>query len=280
MLSLLSLHPGFPGSDLSLQFQQRPEVEQGPSQGLLRTNSTPSLQTWKSEFSEIPSNKATFLPSMMSDYPNISMVPGLSHFNNFPSPMAAQQNFDPLQGKMVELDDEKWEEQFRAFEENIKDDEANKAIEDELNMQESQQFFGDFESIWNGIKEEEAQKLVSGDYDILDTMRDGVPDSTDIFDGHPDLGDYLFEPDNHYMNHPNPFEEGMNIINEGGSLSEAALCFEAACQTCPTRVDGWSMLGTVQAQNEKELAAIRALEQALRLDNTNLSALMVYLLNL
>jgi len=62
----------------------------------------------------------------------------------------------------------------------------------------------------------------------------------------------------------------------GGSLSEAALCFEAVCQLQPKRVEGWTYLGSVQAQNEKELAAIRALEQAIRLDETNLPALMVH----
>jgi peroxin-5 len=176
--------------------------------------------------------------------------------------------------KMVELDDNKWEEQFRAFEDSMKDDEANKAIDDQLNEQESEQFFGDWNSIWNGIQAEEAEKM-AGDMDFMDQFNEEVFDNSDIFDGKPDLGDYLFEPDNPYMSHPDPFAEGIRLMEVGGSLSEAALAFEAVCQLESKRVEGWTNLGTVQAQNEKELAAIRALEQAIRLDESNLSALMV-----
>jgi hypothetical protein len=177
--------------------------------------------------------------------------------------------------KLVELDDSKWEEQFAAFEDSVKDDEANKAIDDELNAQEGEQFFGDFQSIWNGIQAEQADKLAAGDTDFLDQFSDVAYDSNDLFDGKPDLGDYLFEPDNPYMTHADPFTEGKRLMEMGGSLSEAALCFEAVCQLESKRVEGWTNLGAVQAQNEKELAAIRALEQAIRLDETNLPALMV-----
>lgn len=193
------------------------------------------------------------------------------------SPHVIPPGITDLKGKskMVELDNTKWEEQFRAFEENMKDEQANKAIDEELNAQESEQFFGDFQSIWNGIRAEEAEKLAAGEMDFLDRFSENGLDSNDVFDGKPDLGDYLFEPDNPYMNHPDPFKEGVRLMETGGSLSEAALCFEAVCQLESKRVEGWTYLGAVQAQNEKELAAIRALEQAIRLDESNLPALMV-----
>ena len=178
--------------------------------------------------------------------------------------------------KLVELDDSKWEEQFRAFEDSVKDDEANKAIDDELNTHESEQFFGDFQSIWDGIQAEQAEKMADGEADFMDYFSDVPYEENDLFDGKPDLGDYLFEPDNPYMTHADPFAEGIRLVEVGGSLSEAALCFEAVCQLQPKRVEGWTYLGSVQAQNEKELAAIRALEQAIRLDETNLPALMVH----
>ena len=181
--------------------------------------------------------------------------------------------------RMVELDDNKWEEQFRAFEESVKDDEANRAIDNELDMQESEQFFGDFESIWNGIQAEEAEREFSADeMGFLDKFKEEEFDWSDAFeDGKPDLGDYLFEPDNPFLQHERPFEEGVRLMENSGSLSEAALAFEAVCQLQPDNVKGWTYLGAVQAQNEKELAAIRALEQAIRLDESNLPALMVLL---
>ena len=178
--------------------------------------------------------------------------------------------------KMVELDDSKWEEQFRQFEDNMKDDQANKAIDEELDAHESEQFFGDFESIWNGIRAEDAERIHGSDPEFIDRFNEDGYDSSDVFDGKPDLGDYLFEPSNPYMTHPDPFTEGVRLTETGGSLTEAALCFEAVCQRDSGRVEGWTWLGSVQAQNEKELAAIRALEQSIRLNESNLPALMVF----
>lgn len=242
-------------------------------------NSTISNQAWQAEFLARPTPEVAHHFQPLSPSADMAFVPGFpSRFNISPPPaIYSPPVATDIKGKqkMVELDDGKWEEQFRAFEQNMKDDEANKAIDTELDAQESQQFFGDFESIWKGIRAEEAENLASREGDIVDRFTDDVFDSNDLFEGRPDLGDYLFEPDNPYMEHPDPFSEGMRLAESGGSLSEAALCFEAVCQREPKRVEGWTMLGSVQAQNEKELAAIRALEQAIRLDESSLPALMV-----
>ena len=94
------------------------------------------------------------------------------------------------------------------------------------------------------------------------------------FSEDPRLGDYLFEEDNPFASVPDPFGEGVRIMEEGGNLSLAALAFEAAVQKDPEHVEAWTLLGNAQAQNEKESPAIRALEQAVKLDGSNLSALM------
>lgn len=90
----------------------------------------------------------------------------------------------------------------------------------------------------------------------------------------PQLGEYLFEDDNPFEFSRDPFGEGMKIMDEAGNLSLAALAFEAAAKRNPAHVEAWTMLGNAQAQNEKETPAIRALEQAIRLDGSHLSALM------
>jgi peroxin-5 len=238
-------------------------------------------QPWQSEFlNNPPQEVAQHFHTMPTAADASFMRDFQSRFDMYPGP-APQMYSPPLsdmkgKSKMMELDETKWEEQFRAFEDSMKDDEANKAISDELNTHENEQFFGDFQSIWNGIRGEEAERMGNGEGDFMDRFTDDdIFDSNDVFDGKPDLGDYLFEPDNPYMAHQDPFSEGMRLMEVGGSLSEAALCFEAVVQLDPGRVDGWTYLGTVQAQNEKELAAIRALEQAIRLDEANLPALMV-----
>ncbi|KAI7515808.1 hypothetical protein KC331_g22290, partial [Hortaea werneckii] len=95
----------------------------------------------------------------------------------------------------------------------------------------------------------------------------------DFYQG-PELGNYLFEENNPFKEIPNAFEEGMKILHEGGNLSLASLAFEAAVQKDENFTDAWVALGQAQAQNEKEAPAIRALEQAIKLDPSNLEALM------
>ncbi|KAF9978488.1 Peroxisomal membrane signal receptor PTS1 [Actinomortierella ambigua] len=131
--------------------------------------------------------------------------------------------------------------------------------------------------------------------DLWSTLRDNLTDTEDlqnILDDPkawesefadlgsvtaPVLGPYTFEPNNPYLNHPNPLEEGARLVAQGGSLSEAALCFEAAVQKDGNNSHAWMMLGNTQAQNEKEEPAIRALERAVEVDANNLEALMKWL---
>ncbi|GLA66180.1 peroxisomal membrane signal receptor PTS1 [Aspergillus tubingensis] len=187
------------------------------------------------------------------------------------NPMAMQQQpaeattQDKGKGRMVELDDENWEAQFAEMETadtQKLDDEANAAVEAELNDLD--------------------RKLAEGetDFNIDDNLHMGEMGEWDGFDTlntrfrNPQLGDYMFEEDNVFRSVNNPFEEGVKIMREGGNLSLAALAFEAAVQKDPQHVQAWTMLGSAQAQNEKELPAIRALEQALKIDANNLDALM------
>ena len=196
-------------------------------------------------------------------------------------------------GKLVELDDSKWEEQFAQIaledQQAQTEDQQNKAMEPELNRLDEQILesetneFGDFESIWRGIQAEKAQaqegldedEWVSrfNEEDWQKNFSSGWGDSSRLA-GDPQVEDYLFEEDNLFKDMGNPFEEGLRILEQGGNLSLAALAFEAAVQKDPSHVEAWVQLGTAQAQNEKETAAIRALEQAKKLDPNNSPALM------
>ncbi|KAI2464077.1 TPR-like protein [Annulohypoxylon bovei var. microspora] len=217
-------------------------------------------------------------------------------------PMAARQQFqervdqDKGKGKekVVELDDQQWEEQFKQLElqesESKEVDEAA-ALEPELNKLDEQILesetneFGDFESIWRGIMAEEAaakqdldeEEWVEqiADPDWSERFGDwSMPGANSRLMADPEVQNYLFEEDNLFKGTGNPFEEGMRIVDGGGNLSLAALAFEAAAQKDPTHVEAWVQLGMAQAQNEKETAAIRALEQAKNLDPNNAPALM------
>jgi peroxin-5 len=191
---------------------------------------------------------------------------------------------DKGKGKMVELDDEHWEEQFKQIDIQGKQRDEAMAAEAELNemdksvLESETMSYGDLESIWKGIQDEREAKGLSPEQTMPVDMADW--DKFDELGTHqspfrdPQLGDYTFESDNIFKDVTNPFEEGVRVMQEGGNLSLAALAFEAAVQKDPQHIEAWVLLGSAQAQNEKETPAIRALEQALRSDPNNLTALM------
>ncbi|KAK6948458.1 hypothetical protein Daesc_010224 [Daldinia eschscholtzii] len=255
------------------------------------------------------SSRASPMPSAMQ-YQNPMMGMGMMNgmnmgysMNNMPMyrPMA-QQQFSPSveqdkgkgKEKVVELDDQQWEEQFKQLElqeKDAKEKDVNADLEPELNkldekiLESETNEFGDFESIWRGIRAEEAAAKEAlneeewveqlGDPEWSDRFGDwGMPGANSRLMMDPAIENYLFEEENLFKDTANPFEEGMRIVDEGGNLSLASLAFEAAVQKDPKHVEAWVQLGMAQAQNEKETAAIRALEQAKNLDPNNAPALM------
>lgn len=194
--------------------------------------------------------------------------------------------------RMVELNDQDWEAHFASLDstdQEALDKEANQAMEAELNQMDRSvdpdytetDHFGDFESVWRGIQAEtKATRSMVNEERFSENMTFGDEyDQWDGFDGlnthkDPSLGDYMFEEDNPFKELANPYDEGMKIMREGGNLSLASLAFEAAVQRNSQHTEAWTALGQAQAQNEKETPAIRALEQALKVDPNNLEALM------
>ncbi|KAK0553196.1 Peroxisomal membrane signal receptor PTS1 [Tilletia horrida] len=108
--------------------------------------------------------------------------------------------------------------------------------------------------------------------------------------GYPRLGAYRFTANNPYALHQDPLAEGLRLLSSGGSIADAALLFEVATQrevpggtggeqgevdrNARERSEAWRRLGEAQAMNERETQAIRALEEAIKLDAGNLEAYM------
>ncbi|KAK5611373.1 hypothetical protein CRENBAI_017641 [Crenichthys baileyi] len=84
---------------------------------------------------------------------------------------------------------------------------------------------------------------------------------------------YYFNTNNPYRDWPNAFAEGQEKAREG-DLNAAVLLMEAAILQDPSDAEAWQMLGTTQAENENEQAAIVSLQRCLELRPNNLQALM------
>ena len=127
---------------------------------------------------------------------------------------------------------------------------------DEFESAQQQESESEMNRVWN-----EWERVSSETHPWLDDEYESVWES-----GRVDA--YKFDEENPLKDHPQPFEEGLARLREG-NLADAILLFEAAVQAEPDRVEAWQYLGTTQAENEQDGAAIAALEKTIALDSKN-----------
>ena len=126
----------------------------------------------------------------------------------------------------------------------------------------------EFQDIWNNLKLSRGE---TQDYFPEFNHEQTLDETFDLLNT---PSQYEFEPNNPYMKESNPYLLGLELVKSNGSLSLAALAFEAECQLNEANSDAWYLLGKVQAENEKEIPAIIALEKSLNLNPLNSSALL------
>src|SRR5690606_5800198 len=119
-------------------------------------------------------------------------------------------------GKAVDPSMHSWEAEFDKLQREGEHQEPN------LNVDFAEE--EKLEDLWDKLRDnlEDFGDLQN----VLDDTKNWEAEFQDMVAA-PNLGEYTFEPNNPYLTHPNAFEEGMKLASEGGSLSEAALAFEA-----------------------------------------------------
>ncbi|ORY57033.1 TPR-like protein [Neocallimastix californiae] len=178
-----------------------------------------------------------------------------------------------------QLNDDEWTQQFQEVERTLNDKGKGKDEEylnwkeefeknayasvDQLEGDENQ----DFDDAWEDAQANTWEK----EFEEYENNEDLLTDPDPITGP---LEPYTFEVINPYLDNPNAYEEGLKLLETGGSLSTAALAFEAVVQKDPKNGEAWLRLGNIQAENEKERPAIAALQRAVRENPENLEALM------
>ncbi|GEQ66476.1 hypothetical protein JCM33374_g139 [Metschnikowia sp. JCM 33374] len=186
-----------------------------------------------------------------------------------------------------------WDNRFKEMEElsNIAQENSESATK-EANNEEivvDDKYQSTFQEVWDSLNSDSMENdFITQQYEDFKKSQDRTfpadmpqweKDFAKYASTRANFGDYKFEEEgrNQFMDLPaehDPYEIGLQLMENGAKLSEAALAFEAAIHRDSNRVEAWLKLGEVQTQNEKEIAGISALEKCLELHPENSEALM------
>ncbi|PIS53847.1 hypothetical protein CJI97_003536 [Candidozyma auris] len=188
-----------------------------------------------------------------------------------------------------------WDNQFKEIEELSADASAaeetatadKQEVEDDIAIDDKYQ--ATFQEVWDSLNSDAIENdFISQQYEEFKnsqgetypaSMSQWERDFAKYASTRAHFGDYKFESkeSNQFMDLPStedPYQIGLQLMENGAKLSEAALAFEAAIARDENHVQAWLKLGEVQTQNEKEVAGITALEKCLELNPENSEALM------
>lgn len=248
---------------------------------------------WASEFQTSPQPQQVHMAQsrmqmpMMSSMSTYRPMMGMQMGSSMGSSMQSQ----PQTAKAEPAVD--WDNRFKEVEElssnaqEAADAAQAEAVEDNIVVDDKYQ--ATFQEVWDLLNLDAVENdFITQQYEDFKKSKEDV-EPADMLQWEKDFaryattrahfGDYRFESEelNQFLDLPadqDPYEIGLQLMESGAKLLEAALAFEAAINKNPDRVEAWLKLGEVQTQNEKEVAGITALEKCLELHPENSEALM------
>lgn len=172
--------------------------------------------------------------------------------NFFSGQQTANDFFKEIEAEKVAIaqpakEGEDWAEAFQE----------TKKAEEEFNEQYNKEFWDRLQDEWKKLSEE-------------NTSHPWLNEFSDYYDPYKE---YKFDESNPLMDIENALEKGKTFL-QNGDIPSAVLCFEVAVKQEPTNSEAWQLLGTSQAENEKDPNAIAALKRSLDLNPNNQKVLM------
>ncbi|RCK58856.1 Peroxisomal targeting signal receptor [Candida viswanathii] len=239
----------------------------------------------QSQYNQMPSlymsQMGAYRPMMGGGLPTMA-------YQAQPQAEMQQQQQGTAQNQEQQVD---WDNQFKEIEELTNQAEKVEEIQREASPEivVDDKYQATFQEVWDSLNSESFENdFINQQYEeFKSTQKDGFPadmsqwerDFAKYASTRAHFGDYQFEEkqNNQFLDLPkdqDPYEIGLQLMESGAKLSEAALAFEAAIQRNENHVDAWLKLGEVQTQNEKEIAGISAYEKTLEISPENSEALM------
>ncbi|KAG4067450.1 hypothetical protein HA402_009687 [Bradysia odoriphaga] len=139
----------------------------------------------------------------------------------------------------------------------VKDFNTSKKSDAELTDNYNTQFWNRLQDEWKKLSSEDA-------------THPWLSEFNDYYDPYKE---YIFDEENPMTDLENAFEKGKYFQSQG-DIPSAVLCFESAVKQDPTNAEIWELLGTCQAENEKDPNAIAALKRSLELNPSNPKVMM------
>lgn len=137
--------------------------------------------------------------------------------------------------------------------------EETKKAEEEFNEQYNKEFWDRLQDEWKKLSSEDNNQE--------------HPWLNDIGDYYDPYKEYKFDENNPMIDVENALEKGKAFLT-AGDIPSAVLCFESAVKQEPENAEAWKLLGTSQAENEKDPNAIAALKKSLELQPHDLTVLL------